>query len=186
MYSNNPYKIRSTEKKIFFNSAACGFTEKLQEQISKKPQLLNETNKDTKQKAIFYSLKNRHLDTTILLYTKGQSFSEQELQRHISLSKSPYKDFLFFLKLSEHIPLALDGKRGNEFIEYIFNKFKFICYKNNDIVSLEKIHEEIKVSPDWSKILTEYRNYKNVGKVTNPSTLQFIRDITLKYLLDEL
>ena len=38
--------IRSNEKKIFFNSAANGFTDLLKEQVNTKPELLNIGNKN--------------------------------------------------------------------------------------------------------------------------------------------
>lgn len=186
MFSNNPYKVRSTEKRIFFNAAANGFNDVLMELISKKPQLLKELNKDSKKLGIFYSLKNRHLESTILLYQNGQRFTEGELRSVVFNSRKPDQDYIFFTKIYEITKFHFENKSKEEFSSWLFDRLKSSCYNRNDIYAIENLYQLVGAEPNWNEILTEYRTYKNIGNgVTNIKTLPFIREITLKYLLDE-
>lgn len=186
MHSNNPYKIRATEKKIFFDAAANGLLDVIKKKVSERPELLKVTNLKTGNLGIFYAIKNRHLDATIFLYENGQNFTESEIRKVIYTSKSPEKDYIFLTNLYKHTHFYYEGKsNGIYFDDYIFNKLKLHCYNNNLVSSLELLYIEKGIMPNWSEIITEYRVYKNVGNTTNSKTIQFIRDLTLKYLLDE-
>lgn len=188
MYSNNPHKISATEKKRFFNAAANGLIDVIVNQISKKPELLKVTNLNSNNLGIYYSIKNRHLDVTILLYENGQRFIKSLIRNIINTSKSPEKDYVFLIKLYNHTNFEYEGKNnGIYFEDYLFDQMKLICYSNNMITSLELLFREKGIEPNWSEILTEYKIYKNIDDNTNNNskTIQFIRDLTLKCLLNE-
>lgn len=115
--------IRSNEKKIFFNSAANGFTDLLKEQVNAKPELLNIGNKNTNYSAIFYALKNHHLDATIFLNQKGQKINVDEIGRIVRSTKIPLKEFIFFTELSKSVILP------ENFNQWLFNTTKFKCFE---------------------------------------------------------
>ncbi len=186
MYSNNQYKIRATEKKVFFNSVSNGLIDVVKKMVSEKPELLKVTNLKTGNLGIFYAIKNRHLDVSIFLYENGQRFTENKILRLISTSKYPEKDYIFLTNLYKDTNFNYDGKiDGICFEDYVFNRLKLNCYSNNIVTSLEPLFNERGITPNWSEILTEYRIYKNIGNNPNSKTIQFIRDLTIKYLLDE-
>jgi hypothetical protein len=180
------HKVSSGDKKKFFNAAANGLLTHLIELVSKKPDLLKIGNKDSGKLGIFYSLKNKHLETTLFLYKMGQRFSDGELRSIIFSSRKADLDYLFLTNLFSRIEFNFENKSKEEFNEWIIDRLKYSCYNRNDIVTLERLYQTIGITPDWNKILTEYRTYKNIGKGTpNINTIPFIREITLKYLLDE-
>ena len=124
--------IRSNQKKNFFNSAANGLTELLKSQVSAKPELLNITNqrgRNTEKLAIFYALKNHHIDTTVFLNKKGQKINENDIIRIIFKSKSPIREYIFFTELSKLVTIEFK----TDFNNWLFNTIKFKCYELNHI-----------------------------------------------------
>ena len=179
-------KIRSNDKKLFFNAAANGLLDTLIKIVTQKPELLKLGNKDSGKLAIFYSLKNRHVETTLFLYKMGQRFTEGELRSIIFNSKKPDQDYIFFTKIYEITKFNFENKSKEEFSSWLFDRLKSSCYNRNDIYAIENLYQILNIVPNWNEVLTEYRTYKNIGNgVPNNKTLPFIREITLKYLLDE-
>ena len=185
-------KIRSNDKKIFFNAAANGLLDTLVKITIQKPELLKLGNKDSGKLAIFYSLKNRHLEATLFLYEMGQRFTEGELRSIVFNSRKPDQDYIFFTKIYETTTFNAEKsfqnlfKSKEEFNSWLFDRLKSSCYSRNDIYAIENLYQLVGAEPNWNEILTEYRTYKNIGNgVPNIKTLPFIREITLKYLLDE-
>jgi hypothetical protein len=143
--------------------------------ITKNPNLLRLTNERSGRLAIHYAVKNCQIECADFLYKKGQRIGEPELLEIIRKSKTPDKHYLLLSKINEIIP---DISNKN-FDEWCFNALKYTCFDRNDLTGLERLLA-LKGITDWGQILTEYRTHKHMKLNT-----QFIRDITLKYLLDD-
>jgi hypothetical protein len=165
--------IKNTERKVFFNAAANGFTDVLEKMILKNNELLTTCNKDTREIAVYYALKNRHLDSVIFLYNSGQKFSNEQLKRSLISSKNPYISYLFTIKLLKEIDIIFDGKSGQELYDHLFDIFKRVCYNHNDFISLEKILKLKYTNINWGSVLNEYRTYKGIGVHSNSAKAPF-------------
>ena len=143
--------------------------------ITKNPNLLRLTNERSGRLAIYYAAKNCQIECAKFLYNNGQRISELEIKEIIRKSKTPDKHYLLLSKLNEIIP---DISNKN-FDEWCFNTLKQTCFDRNDLTGLERLLA-LKGITDWGKVLTEYRSYKYMKLNT-----QFMRDITLKYLLED-
>ena len=159
--------------------------DELKQLISKYPRLLNLKNKNSERLAIFYAVKNRQFDTSLFLFQNGQRLHHGDIHSMISKTKSPSKDYLFFMELSKRVRITeeLIVKNGQTFDEWIFNSLKNHCFSHNQIEELENLLKIKGGEIKWGDILTEYRIYKGIGNKLQPN--QFTRDLTLKYLLDE-
>jgi hypothetical protein len=143
--------------------------------ITKNPNLLRLTNERSGHLAIYYAIKNCQIDCVIFLHKNGQRINEYELREIIRNSKKPDKHYLLLSKINEIIPFVTT----KDFDEWCFNTIKHSCFDRNDLTGLERLLA-IKGITDWGKVLTEYRSYKYMKLNT-----QFMRDITLKYLLED-
>lgn len=165
---------------MYFNAAATGDTNMVREIISRNQNITFLGNKDSGKQAIFYSLKNRHLETTVFLTERGQTISQSDISRILHNSSNPYLDYQFCIELSQRLG-TIDGMISSVFQEWAFKSLKLACFIKNDLDSLEDLMKSVGLS-NWGEILSEYREYRKNS--LNPKTKQFIRDITLKYLLD--
>lgn len=88
--------------------------------------------------------------------------------------------YLFSIKMGDIITDFTGYKNTEPNRMELFSRLKKTCYRKNNFTGLEKLFEAAGQKPDWGQIIREYRSY-------HPNNLnsQFIRDITLKYLLDE-
>jgi len=177
-FYNNRFK--ASEKKNLFNAASTGNLEEVRNLIENNPALLKLTNKSTNKQAIFYSTKHAHADITLYLYRRGQRLAPIEFERIFSNTSIPDQIYLFAISLKEMITDLTGWKGTEQNREALFERLKTTCYRKNNFTGLEKLFEAAGKKPDWGQIIREYRSY-------HPNNLnsQFIRDITLKYLLDE-
>lgn len=168
-YYNN---FKASEKKNLFNAAANGLIDELESLISNNRNLLSLRNKDSNHLPIFYSVKNSHLKTTLFLLNNGQPLPD--IERIAPLTRHPEKFWIFFKELNSILKFGND-----EFEKKIYFLLKSNCYIRNDFSGLEELLR-IEGPINWSVILTEYRK-------CHPNSLNksFIRDITLKYLIEE-
>ena len=80
--------------------------DELKQLISKYPRLLNLKNKNSERLAIFYAVKNRQFDTSLFLFQNGQRLHHGDIHSMISKTKSPSKDYLFFMELSKSVRIT--------------------------------------------------------------------------------
>jgi hypothetical protein len=184
-YTYNSYNtnhIGANTKKNFFNAASNGMLTELKEIVSKYPILLKIGNRNSDELAIFYSIRNRQVETTLYLLEMGQSFDITKVHRAIYNSNKPNLTYHFFLEINnrKHIFGTIDGQ---DFENWLFIRCKQRSYMTDNITSIEKLME-LKGISDWRQILNEYKEERK--NATGPRAKQTIRDLTLKYLLDEL
>ena len=169
--------IGANTKKNFFNSAANGFLGELSDLVGRYPELLRLTNDRNGHLAIFYAMKNGHADCALYLMQLGQRITSHEFRRIISDSRIPDRHYLMFREILSIYPFSghLEGFTNDE---SVYKILKQSCFDRRNLSGLERLIS-IKGEP-WEKVLVEYREY-------SPTKLnsQFMRDMTLKYLIGE-
>ena len=166
--SYNKKTIKSSEKKNLFNAAATGNLEEITNLISRNPLLLGLHNKSTDKPAIYYAVKHGHTEVSTYLYEKGQRISRRDVESLIRDTKCPEK----ILEINDKLELFEFNR------DQLFEKMKRNCYLKNNFTNLERLMK-INSITDWGQIMKEYRE-------CHPNNLnsRFVRDISLKYLID--
>jgi hypothetical protein len=153
----------------------------LKEIVSRYPILLQIGNKNSDEPAIFYAIRNRHLNTTLYLMEMGQKINTQVVHRSVFTTGKPNLTYQFFIELNRIHPLFQPD--GITFEEWLFLRCKQQAFMTDNITAIEKLME-LRGITDWDKVISEYRGERK--NTSSPKAKQVIRDLTLKYLLDEL
>ena len=175
--------MKSSTLKIYFNAAAEGNVEQLQQLLIRYPVLLNFRNKNTEHQSIYYAIKNLQKETSLFLINRGLKISHKELRKLITHEwYGSLASFYFLLEIGPDIVANPEGIVSIDYKSWLEERYINTYYSHRNIERLIKFLESSKKEINWQDILNEYSTYSGTHN-RNANHLKFLRELKLRTLL---